>query len=51
MNGGYVAITDNAEPMNVVVYRTATQLRRGERRTVCEVPGLRQGSGARPRTR
>ena len=24
MNGGYVAITDNAEPMNVVVYRTAS---------------------------
>ena len=23
MSGGYVAITDNAEPMNVVVYRTA----------------------------
>ena len=23
MNGGYVAITDNADPMNVVVYRTA----------------------------
>ena len=25
MNGGYVAITDNADPMNVVVYRTSEQ--------------------------
>ena len=38
MNGGYVAITDNAEPMNVVVYRRGKHLRRGQRRVVCEVP-------------
>jgi hypothetical protein len=37
MNGGFVAITDNAEPMNVVVYRRAGRLR-GRRRVVCEVP-------------
>ena len=29
--GGYVAITDNADPMNVVVYRTAKRLRRQAR--------------------
>ena len=28
LNGGYVAITDNADPMNVVVYRTARAARR-----------------------
>ena len=38
MRGGYVAITDNAEPMNVVVYRTRPRLRRGQRRVVCKVP-------------
>ena len=41
--GGYVAITDNADPMNVVVYRAATLLARRERRT-----GLR-GSSVRKR--
>src|SRR5256714_12038414 len=38
MPGGYVAITDNANPLNIVVYRTATSLRRGQKRVVCEVP-------------
>ena len=37
MDNGYVAITDNAEPMNVVVYRTAKKLH-GKKRKVCEVP-------------
>jgi hypothetical protein len=46
MAGGYVAITDNADPMNVVVYRRATRLRRGQRRVVCEVPVFRRGAGA-----
>jgi hypothetical protein len=46
MNGGYVAITDNADPMNVVVYRKAIRLRRGQRRKVCEVPVFDQGSSA-----
>jgi outer membrane protein assembly factor BamB len=46
MQGGLVAITDNADPMNVVVYRTAARLRRGERRTVCEVPVFARGASA-----
>jgi hypothetical protein len=46
MKGGYVAITDNADPMNVVVYRRARQLAPGERRTVCEVPVFREGASA-----
>ncbi len=46
MAGGYVTITDNADPMNVVVYRRAAKLRRGQRRTVCEVPVFRKGRSA-----
>ena len=46
MTGGYVAITDNADPMNVVVYRTAVRLRRGQRRVVCRVPVFDSGSSA-----
>jgi hypothetical protein len=42
--GGYVAITDNADPMQVVVYRTAKRPRRP--RTVCEVPVFRKGAGS-----
>ena len=38
MRGGYVAITDNADPMNVVVYRKRVRLKRGQRRRVCSVP-------------
>ena len=49
MPGGRVAITDNADPMNVVVYRTAA-LQRGQRRVVCEVPVFARAR-ARPRTR
>lgn len=45
MSGGYVAITDNADPMNVVVYRTARRLR-GERREVCRVPVFARGASA-----
>jgi len=44
--GGLVAITDNADPMNVVVYRTAKRLRRGRGRVVCEVPVFRRGASA-----
>jgi hypothetical protein len=43
--GGYVSITDNADPMNVVVYRTARRLH-GKRRVVCEVPIFNQGASA-----
>jgi hypothetical protein len=46
MSGGYVAITDNADPMNVVVYRRANRLRRGQRRVICEVPVFRRGASA-----
>jgi hypothetical protein len=44
--GGYVAITDNADPMDVVVYRKADRLRRGASRVVCEVPVFEQGGSA-----
>ena len=46
MSGGYVAITDNADPMNVVVYRKAAHLRRGRKRVVCEVPVFSRGASA-----
>ena len=46
MKGGYVAITDNADPMNVVVYRKAVRLKRGRRRKVCQVPVFDQGWSA-----
>jgi hypothetical protein len=45
MRGGYVAITDNADPMNVVVYRAAERLH-GRRRVVCEVPVFGRGASA-----
>ena len=44
--GGYVAITDNADPMDVVVYRTAVRLRHHRHRTVCEVPVFDRGASA-----
>jgi hypothetical protein len=44
LHGGYVAITDNADPMNVVVYRSAATLEPGQSRVVCEVPVF--GAGA-----
>jgi hypothetical protein len=46
MKGGYVAITDNADPMNVVVYRKALKLKRGQRRVVCRVPVFDTGASA-----
>ncbi len=46
MRGGYVAITDNADPMNVVVYRTRRHLRRHQDRVVCQVPVFNQGNSA-----
>jgi hypothetical protein len=39
----YVAITDNADPMNVVVYRAKDRARR---RVVCTVPVFRKGASA-----
>jgi hypothetical protein len=44
MPGGFVAITDNADPMDVVVYRAGTKLARGQRRVVCQVPVFRKGA-------
>jgi hypothetical protein len=46
MPGGLVSITDNADPMDVVVYRTASRLRRGLARQVCRVPVFRRGASA-----
>ena len=40
MRDGYVAITDNADPMNVVVYRKRTG------RRVCETPVFARGASA-----
>jgi hypothetical protein len=40
MNGGYVAITDNADPMNVVVYR------KGNGRVHCRTPVFAAGASA-----
>jgi hypothetical protein len=42
MAGGYVNITDNADPMDVVVYRTAVRPRRP--RLVCKVPVFARGA-------
>jgi hypothetical protein len=46
LDGGYVAITDNADPMHVVVYRTAKNLKKGQRRAVCKVPVFDQEASA-----
>ena len=45
MSAGLVAITDNADPMNVVVYRTARKLH-GKKRKVCEQPVFDKGASA-----
>ncbi len=42
--GGYVAIADNADPMQVVVYRTAKNP--DTRRLVCEEPVFGKGAGS-----
>jgi len=44
MAGGFVNITDNADPMDVMVYRTAARLRRHQRRQVCRVPVFSRGA-------
>jgi hypothetical protein len=46
MPHGMVSITDNADPMHVVVYRTAVRLTHGQKRTVCAVPVFRKGASA-----
>jgi len=44
--GKLVAITDNADAMQIVVYRTAEKLRPNEGRVVCKVPVFEPGKGA-----
>ena len=44
MPGGLVNITDNADPMDVVVYRTAARLARHGHRLVCRVPVFSRGA-------
>ena len=44
MSGRRIAITDNADPMNVVVYRGARRV--GGRRLICEQPVFRKGASA-----
>jgi hypothetical protein len=44
MGGGYVAITDNADPMDVVVYRRAKKV--SGSRVVCTVPVFNVGEGS-----
>jgi hypothetical protein len=44
MSGGGVAITDNADPMNVVVYRRAARV--GGPRRICRQPVLPKGASA-----
>ena len=46
MPGGYVNITDNADPMDVVVYRTRVRLARRLHRMVCKVPVFKKGASA-----
>jgi hypothetical protein len=46
MPGGYVSITDNADPMDIVVYRTAVHLKKHRRRMVCKVPVFTKGASA-----
>ena len=45
MAGGMIAITDNADPMNVVVYRRQARLRKKPRQ-VCAVPVFKQGASS-----
>jgi hypothetical protein len=44
MAGGRVAITDNADPMNVVVYRRAARV--SGSRVICQQPVFRKGASA-----
>jgi hypothetical protein len=41
-----LSITDNADPMQVVVMRRARRLRRGQRRVICEQPVFENGASA-----
>ncbi len=41
---GFVAITDNADPMAVVVYRAGNRLAKGQKRRVCSIPVFGRGA-------
>jgi hypothetical protein len=42
----YVAITDNANPLDVVVYRAADKLSKGQKRVVCQIPVFSRGASS-----
>jgi hypothetical protein len=42
----YVAIADNSDPLDVVVYRAADRLKGGQRRVVCQVPVFGKGASS-----
>jgi hypothetical protein len=42
----YVAITDNADPLDIVVYRAADELSHGQKRVVCQVPIFSRGASS-----
>jgi hypothetical protein len=42
----YVAIADNANPEDVLVYRAQDRLRRGQHRLVCRIPVFRRNASA-----
>ena len=46
MGRRYLSITDNADPMQVVVLRRDRRLPRGSRRRVCEAPVFERGASA-----
>jgi hypothetical protein len=46
MGRRYLSITDNADPMQVVVLRRVRRLRHGQPRHVCEQPLFRKGASA-----
>jgi hypothetical protein len=42
----YVAIADNADPLDVVVYRAADKVAHGQKRVVCQVPIFGKGASS-----
>jgi hypothetical protein len=50
MDGGYVAIADNADPENIVVYRTERKLKKHQKRKVCQQPVFEKGASATENT-
>jgi hypothetical protein len=50
MDNGLVSITDNADPMHMVVYRTKTKLHKGDKRILCKEPIFGKGASATENT-